>query len=264
MNNNALRVIVMMSMLTLGLGIAAGQGLYWESVTKISAANGQEMNASSYYLPHMLKQSSERIAIVFRLDKEMIYQINSEAKEYSEMTFKEMEGFAKRTGDEMQKRMEEMKKQMESLPAEQRKSMEEMMGGQGMGGDPNAKVDVTKTNEKKNVAGYSCVKYLLKEDGKEFGSIWTTTGVPGFSSMQKDMKEFSSRMAAQMSFRGGKLAAAMGNLDGFPMETTIGGMSTTVTKVEKKAIAASEFEIPSGYTKVSPEELMGKGANQEP
>ena len=57
---------------------------------------------------------------------------------------------------------------------------------------------------------------------------------------------------------GGRLAAAMENLDGFPMETIIGGMSSTVTKVEKKAIPASEFEIPAGYTKVSPEELMGR------
>jgi hypothetical protein len=255
MNTTTFRIAATIALMVLGIGAAAGQGLYWESVTKIPAANGEEIHSASYYLPHMFKQTSDHSAMIFRLDKEMFYQINNESKEYAEMTFAEMEGLAKRASDEVQKRVAELKEQMESMPAEQRKSMEKMMESQGLPGNPNARIDVTKSGKKKTMLGYSCVKYLLKEDGKDFGSIWTTTDVPGYGGMEKDMQEFGRRMASQLSMRGGQLAAAMEKVEGFPIQTTIGGITTTVTKVEKKTITASEFEVPAGYTKVSPEEL---------
>jgi hypothetical protein len=263
MNNTTLRVIAMITLIMAGIGMAAGQGLYWESVTKVPAAGGEEIHTASYYRPHMFKQTSDHAALVFRLDKEMFYQIDNEAKEYAEMTFEEMEGFAKRASGEMQKQMEEMKKQLEAMPAEQRESMKKMMESHGMVGNPNAKIDATRTDEKKTMFGYPCVKYVLKDDGKEFGSIWTTTGVPGYNGMQKDMKEFSRQMASQLSMRGGQLAAAMEKVEGFPIQTTIGDITTTVTKVEKKNVATSEFDIPAGYTKVNPEELMERRSKQD-
>jgi hypothetical protein len=74
--------------------------------------------------------------------------------------------------------------------------------------------------------------------------------------MQKDMKEFGQRMAAQMP-KASEMVAAMKKVEGFPIQTTIAGITTTVTKIEKKVIAASEFEIPAGYTKVAPKDLTG-------
>lgn len=207
----------------------------------------------------MFKQSTEDGATIFRLDKEKVYLINIQEKEYSEMTFAEMEAFTKKANSKLEEQMAEMKKQLENMPPEQRKSMEEMMESQGMGGSTNAKIDVTKTTDSKTISGYACVKYAVKENGKEIGSVWTTTGVSGFSSMQKEFKEFSQRMAAQMSMRGAQMAAAMAKVDGFAIQTTMAGITTTVTKIEKKKIAASEFEVPSGYKKVSPENLMERG-----
>jgi 2,4-dienoyl-CoA reductase-like NADH-dependent reductase (Old Yellow Enzyme family) len=121
-------------------------------------------------------------------------------------------------------------------------------------GGKNVKIDVIKTGEKKTICGYSCVKYAMKENGKEIGSIWTTTGVPGYDIMQKDMKDFSQRMAVQMP-KAGEMMEAFKKVDGFPVQTTIAGITTTVTKIEKKAVAASEFEVPSGYKKVAPKNL---------
>jgi len=113
---------------------------------------------------------------------------------------------------------------------------------------------VVKTGEKKTICGYSCVKYTMKENGKEVGSMWTTTGVSGYATMQKDMKEFGQRMAAQMP-KAKEMMEAFKKVDGFPVETTFAGITTTVTKIEKKAVAASEFEIPAGYKKVPPKQL---------
>jgi GLPGLI family protein len=237
------------------IGIVVAQGLSWESTTKVPIANGKEIHSTSYYRPHMIKQSSENSVTIFRLDKEMMYLLNNEKKEYSEMTFTEMETYAKKANKELEGKMAEMNEQLKNMPPEQRKAMEQMMGNVGMGGQ-NAKIEVIKTAEKKTINGYACIKYAMKEGAKEIGSVWTTTSVPDFSSMQKDMKEFGQRMAAQMP-KASEMVAAMKKVEGFPIQTTIAGITTTVTKIEKKVIAASEFEIPAGYTKVAPKDLTG-------
>jgi hypothetical protein len=49
------------------------------------------------------------------------------------------------------------------------------------------------------------------------------------------------------------------NIDGFPMQTEMGDMlKEVVTKVERRSIAASEFEIPEGYKKLESPMMRGK------
>jgi hypothetical protein len=249
MKNIILKGSILVALTVVAIGIVVAQGLFWESTTTVPIANGKEIHSTSCYRPHMFKQSSENSVSIFRLDKEIMYLIDTQKKEYSEMTFAEMEAYAKKTN----KKLEKMNEQLKNMPPEQRKAMEQMMGNVGMGGQ-NTKIDVKKTAEKKTISGYTCVKYAMKEDGKEIGSMWTTTGVPDFSSMQKDMKEFGQRMAAQMP-KAGEMVAAMKKVEGFPVQTTIAGITTIVTKIEKKTVAASEFEIPAGYKKVTPKDL---------
>jgi hypothetical protein len=253
MKNIILKGTILVVLTVAAIGIVVGQGLYWESTTKMPVGDGKEMLSTSCYRPHMFKQSSENSVSIFRLDKEMMYLIDTQKKEYSEMTFAEMEAYAKKANKKLEGKMAEMNEQLKNMPPEQRKAMEQMMGNAGMGGQ-NAKIDVMKTAEKKTISGYACVKYAMKENGKEIGSVWTTTGVPDFSSMQKDMKEFSQRMAAQMP-KAGEMVAAMKKVEGFPVQTTIAGITMIVTKIEKKVVAASEFEVPAGYKKVTPKNL---------
>jgi hypothetical protein len=246
MKNIILKGTILFVLTIAAFGIVFGQGLYWESTTMVPIANGKEIHSTSSYRPHMFKQSSENSISIFRLDKEMMYLIDNQKKEYSEMTFVEMEAYAKKAN----KKLEKMNEQLKNMPPEQRKMMEQMMGNASMGGQ-NTKIDVIKTAEKKTIGGYACIKYAIKESGKEIGSMWTTTSVPDFSGMQKDFKEFSQRMAAQMP-KAGEMVEAMKKVDGFPVQTTISGITTTVTKVEKKVVVAGEFEVPAGYKKVPP------------
>jgi hypothetical protein len=204
-------------------------------------------------MPKMFKQSMENNASIFRLDKEVMYIINNKDKEYTEMTFAEMEAATKQAMGQM----EAFKKQLKDMPPEQRKAMEKMLGNSAMGGTAKTKIDAKNTGEKKTINGYSCVKYILKEDGKEITTVWTTAQVPGYSGMQKDMKKFSERLMAQMP-KGKALAEAMKKVEGFPIQTIMGNITSTVTKVEKKAIAKGEFEVPAGYKKVTPKEITGK------
>jgi len=256
MKNTRLQIIMMISIALMSFSIAVGQSLVWESTTVIPAAGNMKINSTSYYRPQMFKQGSENSMIIFRIDKEVMYQVNNLKKEYSEMTFTELEAYTKKSSAKLDGRMAEMKKQLEKMPPEQRKAMETMMGNQAMAGTSQSTIEVLKTAEKKTISSYACVKYVLQEDGKETGSVWTTTAIPDFKGMQKDFKDFSQRMAAQMPRNGGQMAAAMAKIDGFPIETTIAGMTTTVTKIEKKSVAVSEFEVPAGYKKVEQKDVM--------
>lgn len=252
------QTLVTIFLLIFSTSFAFSQGLYWESVTTVLMAGEHKMNSKSYYQPHMFKQMSDQKAAIFRLDKEVLYTIDYDQKEYSEMTFAELDAFVKQANSELEGQMAELKIHLADIPAEQQEAMEQMMGNQAKAGSEETKIDVTKTPEMKSINGYSCTKYILKEDGKEMGSIWTTTNIPDFSSMQKDFKEFSQRLASQMSMKGSQMAEAMKNVEGFPIQTTIAGFTTTVTKIEKRSVTASEFEVPSGYKKVKPEILMVK------
>jgi hypothetical protein len=253
MKNNISRGIVITILLILSAGVVFGQGLYWESVTKVQSGDMKEMHSSISYMPKMFKQAMEKNATVFRLDKEKMYIINNEEKKYSEMTFAEMEAATKQAMGQM----EQLRKQMKDMPPEQRKAMEKMLGNTGMGGESKSKIEVINTGEKSTISGYSCVKYILKEDGKEIGTIWTTASVPDYDAMKKDMKKFSERLMAQMP-KGKELADAMKKVEGFPIQTTLGNITSTVTKVEKRTIAKSEFDVPAGYKKVTPKEITNK------
>jgi hypothetical protein len=238
--------------------LAFGQGLYWETTTSVQMAGDQKINTKSYYLPRMFKQGSENEAVVFRLDKQMMYSIDYEGKEYSEITFAELEVYIKKATDELKVQMAELKKQLASLPEDQRKMMEQMMGGKG-GVDDSAKVEVMKTAETKTISGYACAKYQLKKGGEEAATVWTTSGIPGFKAMQKDFQEFSQRLASQMSINGPQMAEAMQKVEGFPVETSISGMTASVTKVSSMAVAKSEFDVPAGFKKVPFEEMKDEG-----
>lgn len=251
MKKNILRSVVFITLIFLAAGVVLGQGLYWESTISAPAA-GKEVKSTNSYRPKMFKQTSENGAMIFRLDKEMMYLVDNVKMEYTEMTFAQMEAATKQAMSQI----EELRKKMKDMPPEQRKQMEAMLGSSDMAGMSKSKIEVKKTGEKKTINGYACIKYILKENGKEVGTIWTTGAVADYAKMKNDMKEFSERLMTQMP-NGKELANAMKKVEGFPIQTSIAGMTTTVTKVEKKLISISEFEVPAGYKKVKPQDNMG-------
>jgi len=51
-------------------------------------------------------------------------------------------------------------------------------------------------------------------------------------------------------------------IDGFPIQTDWGEMSTTVTKVEERSTPESEFAVPAGYTKEEAPALKMQGEKE--
>jgi hypothetical protein len=245
---------------------AYGQGLYWESSTSGGALGDRAISSQSYYMPHMFRSEAKDMGdiTIVRLDKKMIYQIDTNEKTYSEMTFDEWEAQMKKMGAKMDARMDELKKKMENMPEQQRKMMEQMMGAQMAAKTKDAKIDVVKSGESKEISGFGCTKYSITKDGKETLTLWVTKDLKGYDNMRKDMEEFTSRMMAS-DFQGMKsYADAIKKVDGFPMETDMqGGLKVEVTKLERKNIPASEFEVPAGYTKVKSKMMDEKESDKE-
>jgi hypothetical protein len=236
------------------VGAAYGQGVYWEAQRSGGSAGGKTVTEKMYYMPKKFKSESgdEGQAVIFRLDKEVMYMVNTKEKTYSEVTFAEMEGAMKKMGSKMDAAMAKMQKEMEGMPEEQRKMVEKMMKGKMPGKNTEGtEIEVTKTGEKKTINGYSCTKYVLGEKGKELLSLWVTKDVKDFEGMRKDFEQFRQRMMAMNPMMAKGVAAKINEVEGFPIETDMGGgMRQVVTKIERKPTPPGEFEIPAGYKKV--------------
>jgi hypothetical protein len=235
----------------------AAQGLYFEQTTLMSAGNGKSMELhSNGYLKEMKLKNfevEEGTAVIVRADKEMLYQLDTKAKTYSEMTFTEMRQQMQAAGEQMKKMQEELK----DLPPEQRKMMEGMMAKMMKEKD----FDIKRTGEKKKVSGYSCEKVLLLEGGEPAGEFWVTKDL---GSMKDYAKDWTKLMEGMMQGPMMKAAKKIAEIDGFVMQMKMGDVGATTTKLEKRNIADSEFEIPAGYKKVDMNKMhMGEEESDE-
>ena len=251
---SAARAIVGVVTMSLLATVAFGQGMTWDSNI---VSNGHEMVTHTYYVPKKLKTVNDQNGDfhIIRIDQDKVYTVHTKEKTYSVMTFAEIE----QMGKQMNAQMEQLQKQMKDMPEEQRKMMEKMLGGKAPGAQKEPKIEVIKTGEQKSINGFACNRYSVISDGKEEISLWVTPDVKGFAAMKQDFMEQGKRMAAMTpgGFKG--IVEAMQKVDGFPIETEMGTMmKTTVTKVEMKTVASSEFEVPAGFTKVENKKFEGK------
>ncbi len=255
--------------LVMVLAVAAyAQGMYWEATMSGGRMGDRVAVQKMFYMPKEFKsESAERgEAVILRLDKGVMTSLNPKDKTYWEMTFAEMGSMMKEAGSKMDAAMAQMQKKMEGMSEQQRKMMEKMMKERmpGQKSDTSA-IEVTGSNDKKTIGGYSCSKFTVTRDGKELLTVWATKEVKDFEPMRKDFEEFQKRMMEMNPHMPKGLAAGMQKIEGFPMETDMpGGMKQVVTKIEKRSVAPGEFDVPSGYTKVKPP-MMGdeKGETKE-
>jgi hypothetical protein len=267
MNHKVVRTMLAVPLVVCFFGTMAAQGLYWES--KVTGGPMGEKVTKSYAMPKKFKTEGAGETVIARLDKELFIMMNPEKKEYSEMTFAEMEDMVKKMGSKMDGKMAEMQKKLKGMPEEQRKMVEQMMGDRMGAMKKEARIEVQSTGDKQTINGFACRKYVMTSDGKDMMTLWTTKDVKGFEEMRKDWQEFSKRMMAMNPMRQKGIAEGMTKVDGFPIQTEMGmGITNTVTKVEKRSTPASEFEVPAGYKKVKPKwmgevEKMDKGEKED-
>jgi hypothetical protein len=224
---------------------ARSQGLYWEA----SKGRNDGSGVSRFYLlPKMMKEVSAdggRITI-YRLDKDIMYQIDVREKSYTQTTFAEMESRMKNAQSKLAEGMSKLKDKLDKMPPEQRKMLEQQMGTLMGKNSAATRVEVVNTGERATISGYSATKTIFRRDGKDMITFWTTNEVKEFGPFRDELSGFMKRTLTMNPFAR-DFADAFGKLDGFPVRTETGGSTETVTKVERRPLSASDFELPSGY-----------------
>jgi len=221
--------------------LLAAQGMYIET----ARTGSSDIQDKIYYMPKMFKSvdgDGSSISIL-RFDRETIYRLDPEKKTYTEMKFAELKAMVDR-GRSMTDEM--MAKRMASLPPDKQEKMKEMM--KKLSPSSGATHEVVPTGEHKTINGYACEKYVVKTNGKETETVWASKQVAGYETMKRDMEGFLDRMAGILG-RKEALGGWLRQIDGFPMETDSQGTVHTVTKIDRRSIPASEFEVPEGYTR---------------
>lgn len=245
----------MSAVLTLALTAGAfAQGVYYESESKGGPLGKDGRASKTYAMPKMFKHVDETdgVIVIARLDRERFYFVSTKEKSYWELTFAEMEARAKKSTAKLDAEMAKMQDEMKNMPPEQKKMMEQMLGGQmGALANKESKVEVIRAGESKRISKYPCTKYVATSGGKELLTVWTTNDVKGFDALRKDWDQFSKRMML-MNPGGAKLAEAMAKVEGFPIESSIMQIVTTVTRVESRSTPAADFEVPAGFKRVDP------------
>jgi hypothetical protein len=229
----------------LAVQTSRSQGLYWET----SQAQKDGSGVSRFYLlPKMMKEvtaGGEQISI-YRLDKEVMYRINVREKSYTQMTFAEMESSMRKVQSKLDEGMSKLKDKLDKMPPEQRKMLEQQMGALTGKSSEATKVEVVNTGERATISGYAAAKTVFRRDGKDMMTFWTTKEVKEFAPFRDELTGFMKRTLSMNPFAR-DFADAFSKLDGFPVRTETGGNTETVTKVEKRSLSTSDFEVPSGY-----------------
>ena len=228
---------------------AAAQGLYWEST--ITGVGNETRTSQNYAMPKMMKiVSASGPVVILRADQDKFITVDTKKQTYSELTFSEMESAAKAMQAQMESARGDLEKRMKDMSPEQRAMIEKMLPQiPAADAAKPAAVVVKNTGETKSISGYPCTKYVASADGKTILVAWTSTAVKGFEALRGDWVAYQKRMASTNRAVGTAITDAYAKIEGFPMETEVGNVKTSVTKVEPRTTAASEFDVPPGYKK---------------
>jgi uncharacterized protein DUF4412 len=186
-----------------------------------------------------------------------IVSIDHKKKEYSEITFAEMEAGLKAAAAKMDEASAQMQQQMASMPPAMREKMEQMMGGAA------SSVTVTKGGTRQ-VAGYTCQDYTLAMGQAMTMKMCATTALQ----YPMDYRKFqalagsAAAMANNPMFKGmGKMVEEMKKIEGLTIaEATSMKMmgrssesSREAVEVKKGPIPPAAFDVAAltqGYKKV--------------
>lgn len=230
--------------------------MYIESKTTHNAPDqaGLEELEKAYVTADKMKiVLSDGEIVIFRLDKGLMWNIDSSSKTYAETTFKEMKESA-------QQSIKDIKEALAKMSPEERKEMEQFMPQLDI--SKKTEVRMEKTGEKRDVSGYKCELIIATADTAR-SEMWVTEQIK----YDKDAKKFFEAMSSVFSDiptfqETASMYQTLTKIEGVPMETKttviMGSESysstSIVSKVEQKKFNDSEFELPAGLKKVTLEE----------
>lgn len=208
---------------------AAMADLYWESDQETKGMPGRPDETKvikTYLTAYASRTEREGQITIMNFDTKIMYHINPKAKTYQQINMAEMGKPPEMKGEKGQ-----MQQQM----------MKNMMGN----------IQVTPTQETRQIAGYNCQKYLVS--GMMMNSdYWLSKDVKGYEEIKEIGKKIAGVFDENPMMKQMNIAGMMGQLDGFPVQMVMnimkGTSTTTLKKIEKKSLDKSLFSVPEGYT----------------
>jgi len=165
-----------------------------------------------YLTPYGFRAEQTDDILIIKYDTMTMYQLNPLEKTYTKVDML----------DEMEGSMGQMAKEM----AEESR--------------------MTLTDETKEIAGYSCRKYIFTLMGAE-SEHWLSIEVEGY----EEYKAIGEKMLKKHPELGQMGMAGFTGEEGFPVKTVNNMMGMTVTstlqKFEKRSLNKNLFEVPAGY-----------------
>ncbi len=192
-------------------------------------------------------------------------------------------------GGQMAEAMKQMQEAMKDMPPEQRQMAEQMMRQSMPGGAPGAaapsaevcrqpKVEVRPTDQAARIAGFQAIRYDVLEDGQFTQELWVSKDITAWREIDpKKLERFTQEMSKALESLPGcgrertrqagadpsnpawKLAG-----EGYPVRTVEHGRGEgtvlEVVKAESRAVPATEFQPPAGFTRQTLKDLMS-GSN---
>ena len=222
-----------LSMFSIILGLmissAAMADLYWESDQETKGMPGRPDETKiikTYLTANASRTEGVGQITIMNFDTKVLYHINPQAKTYQQINLADMG------------KPPEMKGEKDHMPPHM---MKNMMGG----------IQVTPTQETRQIAGYNCQKYLVS--GMMMNSeYWLSKDVQGYEEIKAIGKKIAAVFEENPMMKQMNIAGMMGELDGFPVQMVMNIMKgtsiTTLKKIEKKSVDKSLFSVPEGYT----------------
>lgn len=186
------------------------------------------------------------IEAIVRLDKKLIWEIDRRKRRYVETHF----SYFEQLREEREKnRLNTIRGLNERCPPLQRKDIAAKLGYL-IGENGKVKEEITaellKPNETKEISGYKCRHYILKEDLRVVLDVWTTDEIEVPDSVIRFYRE--SGMLSE------EVERKLNEVKGFPVKLELhldlGTVEVAVTamakKIEEKEIDDKEFELPEG------------------
>jgi len=216
-----------------------------------------------YFQKNKVKFVHKDASMIFNVDEGTMCFVKPDNKQYWCGTPQEMR---KAIEDATKSMMEE---QMKNVPPEQREMMKKYMEQAQKKETPKKEISVKvkKTGDKATVAGYSGTKYRILVDGKLTEELWIAPKITIGTEIDRKKWEKMQKAMAEIGGAEAGYSASEEYLDVMEEGGVIKSIAyyekdakgvTVATKIEKKKIPASEFQVPKGYKKVSLNEVYGQ------
>ncbi|MEW6260231.1 MAG: DUF4412 domain-containing protein [Thermodesulfobacteriota bacterium] len=219
-----------MMALLLVLSTAAWADIFWEATQETKGLAHKPDSTGTiknYMTSKAFRIEHEEGITIMDFESKMMYQLDPASKTYQQVD------------------MATLGQPPAEMKGEEAEAAKRMI--QGM----MSEIQVTPTQEKKQIAGYDCQKYLVSGMMMQ-SEYWLSKAVPGYSEMKEIGKKMRSLFESNPMMRQMNIAGMMDKLDGFPVQTVMhmmnGTITTTLKTIETKSLDASLFKVPAGYT----------------